>query len=107
MENKKPLMTSERLEDLCISFDELGYEPSTLCNCDEEIDYFKKELKNTRLEFAELERFTKLIVKKTVDVNELRMCHFIEDGYNRCLIEEKRLTREDVNLIKGMIKKYE
>ncbi len=38
-------MTKELLEDLIIEFDEMGYEPTTLCDSEKEIESFRNRLK--------------------------------------------------------------
>lgn len=57
-------MSKEMLEDLIIEFDEMGFEPSTLCpDVEEEINSFRRRLKQILKELEELDKFKALLNK--------------------------------------------
>ena len=55
-------MTTKEWEDICISFDEYGMQPATLCDNEEEvINQFKESFKNVLKDLEILEILKKLI----------------------------------------------
>ena len=95
---------SEKLEDLIITFDEMGYEPTTIChNIKEEIKSFKSQLKEIKTSLEEFERFTSLVINKNVFVNEVKALTL--EQYNRDRFNN-RLSKEEYTFIKELIKKY-
>lgn len=148
-------MTKE-LEDLLIEFDEMGYEPTTLCeNPQKEIETFRNKLKQaltelqaikeakpsealrkldtirhlemgfdkngkpitlndtSALKIIEKALITKskkeqafdIIKTKCVDIDYLKNdCHFLLVLYNKYLIDDKQLTKEEYDLLKEVLK---
>ena len=55
-------MSKEMLEDLIIEFDEMGFEPSTLCpDIEEEINSFRRRLKKILDQFREQEKVLEIL----------------------------------------------
>ena len=92
----------EMLKDLIVEFDEMGYEPSiTLCpNRIEEINSFRRRLKNVLLTFQEQEKVLNNIKEKIIWVeNDKLMCGRYADTEIE-LEEEDFENKEEFNLLK-------
>lgn len=54
-------MTSKEWEDICIGFDEYGFQPSTLCNDEEVINEYRKAFKDVLKELELLEKYKRVM----------------------------------------------
>ena len=82
-------MSKEMLEDLIIEFDEMGFEPSTLCpDIEEEINSFRRRLKQILKELEELDKFKALLNKYEIkDIKALEELINDYDDMAKALIQ--------------------
>lgn len=102
----------EMIKDLIVEFDEMGYEPSlTLCpDRVEEINNFRRRLKNILHISQEQEKVLSIIFEKNVDILELRILiehhndRMVLKLYNRQYKKEWQLTQDEFNTLKEHFK---
>jgi hypothetical protein len=82
-------MSKEMLEDLIIEFGEMGFEPSTLCpDIEEEINSFRRRLKQILKELEELDKFKALLNKYEIkDIEALEALIKDYDGMAKAFVQ--------------------
>ena len=82
-------MTSKEWEDICISFDEYGMQPATLCDNEEQvINHFREAFKNVLKDLEILE-----MLKKMIKFNEGNFCDYIFISFPQ-KSKEKKIIKE-------------
>ena len=96
-------MIKELMEDLLIEFDEMGFEPTTLCDTEKEVDSFRNRLHQALLKSQEQEKVLEILFEKNVDIIMIRMSETL-DKYNRMIYKDnfnrKELTTKEFDLLK-------
>lgn len=82
-------MNKEMLEDLIIEFDEMGFEPTTLCpDIEEEINSFRRRLNQVKQAIEELDKFKALLNKYEIkDIKALEELITDYDDMAKALIQ--------------------
>ena len=90
-------MTKEYLEDLMIEFDEMGYEPTILCDTEREVNSFRNRLKQV-LDYLKA-------IENTKPSEALEKLDKILDYFGEAQIETMTLSKCNILTIKKALQK--
>lgn len=97
-------MTSKEWEDICISFDEYGMQPGTLCdNADEVINNFRKALKDVSKDLELLEKYKRVMCEPILDImkklEQLDYIKLLVSNYNNGKLGYINFTQEVIEVV--------